>query len=451
MWGAATHDRSTGIHRSLTATAFVLEPSDGDTSQRQVFVAVDHCLLWSEEMQQVRDAILADSDLSPEQMIVVFSHTHAAGLMGLERTDLPGGDLIPPYLTELGEKLAQVVREAVTNTQPANLTYGTGRCDLAGHRDTYDPDSDQWVCGFNPDGPVDDAVLVARVTDEEGSVIATLVNYACHPTTLAWDNTLISPDYIGAMREVIENATGQPSVFLQGAAGDVGPRDGFVGDLATVDSNGRQLGYAALAALEALPEAGTRFEYLGPVISGATIGAWGHRPLTPAEQQPLTVFQVEHFDVPLPYPENRLTAAELKVERETLIADEQTAREAGDLDKAADLRALVERNTRAIVRVVALPEGDAFPFPVTLLKTGTAIWVVVEGEPYQALQRTLRESFPDIPIFVLELANGSRCSYLPPAEIYGKGIYQESIAVLAAGCLELLTESISSRIAPWAN
>jgi len=24
MWGAATHDRSTGIHRPLTATAFVL-------------------------------------------------------------------------------------------------------------------------------------------------------------------------------------------------------------------------------------------------------------------------------------------------------------------------------------------------------------------------------------------------------------------------------------------
>jgi hypothetical protein len=451
MWGAATHDRSTGIHRPLTATAFVLEPSSGDASQRQVFVAVDHCLLWAEEMQQVRDAILAESDLSPEQVIVVFSHTHAAGLMGLERTELPGGDLIPPYLTELGKKLAQVVCEAIANTQPARLTYGTGHCNLAGHRDTHDPDSDQWVCGFNPDGPVDDAVLVARVTSEDGSLLATLVNYACHPTTLAWDNTLISPDFPGAMREVIEEATGQPCIFLQGAAGDVGPRDGFVGDVATADSNGRQLGYAALVALEALPEAGTRFEYLGPVISGATIGTWGHRRLTDEEQTPLSIFQVERFDVALPYPDDRLTAADLRAERAALLAAEDAAREAGDLDKASDLRALVERKTRALVRVVALPDGDAFPFPVTLLKTGTAIWIVVEGEPYQALQRTLRERFPDEPILVLELANGSRCSYLPPAEIYGKGIYQESIAVLAAGCLEKLTDAISERITALVN
>ena len=32
------------------------------------------------------------------------------------------------------------------------------------------------------------------------------MNYACHPTTLAWQNTLISPDYVGAC-EVIERET----------------------------------------------------------------------------------------------------------------------------------------------------------------------------------------------------------------------------------------------------
>ena len=49
-----------------------------------------------------------------------------------------------------------------------------------------------------------------------------MVNYACHPTTLAWENTLISPDFPGAMREVVERATAAPCVFLQGASGDLG-------------------------------------------------------------------------------------------------------------------------------------------------------------------------------------------------------------------------------------
>ena len=57
-----------------------------------------------------------------------------------------------------------------------------------------------------------------------------MVNYACHPTTLAWQNTLISPDYVGAMREVVGSRHDAPCLFLQGASGDVGPRVGFVGD-----------------------------------------------------------------------------------------------------------------------------------------------------------------------------------------------------------------------------
>ena len=49
------------------------------------------------------------------------------------------------------------------------------------------------MCGFNPVASADDTLVVGRVTaDGEGRVLGTVVNYACHPTTLAWDNTLIS-------------------------------------------------------------------------------------------------------------------------------------------------------------------------------------------------------------------------------------------------------------------
>ena len=37
---------------------------------------------------------------------------------------------------------------------------------------------------------------------------------------------------------------------------------------------------------------------------------------------------------------------------------------------------------------------------------------------------------------------------LPPRELYDSGIYQESIAVVAAGSLEQLIESISNHITP---
>ena len=49
----------------------------------------------------------------------------------------------------------------------------------------------------------------------------------------------------------------------------------------------------------------------------------------------------------------------------------------------------------------------------------------------------------------MTLINGSRPAYLPSADAYGKGIYQESIAVLAPGCLEQVIESVAAQIAQW--
>src|SRR6185295_2258192 len=157
-------------------------------------------------------------------------------------------------------------RECVARVAPVGIVYGQGCCSLAAHRDFFDEGRKQFVCGFNPGTPADDAVIVARVTDDNGKVLATVVNYACHPTTLAWDNTLISPDYVGAMREVVEQATDAPCLFLQGASGELGPRDGYVGDTAVADRNGRQLAHAALSALESLPPPQTTNQYAGPVI-----------------------------------------------------------------------------------------------------------------------------------------------------------------------------------------
>src|SRR6266404_504948 len=45
MWGAAVHDRATGIHRPLMATLLWLEPLEGSPEQSQLVVALDQCLL----------------------------------------------------------------------------------------------------------------------------------------------------------------------------------------------------------------------------------------------------------------------------------------------------------------------------------------------------------------------------------------------------------------------
>ena len=96
MWGAAKHDRATGIHRPLRATVTLLAPLEGD--EQQFIIALDHCVMGRLEMDNLLGAVSKDTGFTREDFIVVFSHTHSAGLMGLERADLPGGDLIAPYM-----------------------------------------------------------------------------------------------------------------------------------------------------------------------------------------------------------------------------------------------------------------------------------------------------------------------------------------------------------------
>ncbi|HMC63423.1 MAG TPA: hypothetical protein VKI65_00635, partial [Gemmataceae bacterium] len=453
MWGAATHERASGVHRPLTATALVFralgEPAPSETEQ--VVVANDHCLLWAREMDALREAVCRQTGLAPEQFVAAFSHSHSAALMGLEREHLPGGELIRPYLKTLGEQITQIVREARANVRPTTISYALGRCPMAGNRDFWDADSHQWVCGFNPQGPSDDTVLVAQVSDSAQQRLATVMNYACHPTTLAWQNTLISPDFVGAMRETVETVTGLPCIFLQGASGDLGPRDGYVGDPAVADRNGRQLGYAALSALEALPPPQTQFEYAGPVVSGATLGTWEHVPLSPEEQEAKSHWRLRRWKLDLDYRPGIPTREGAEAERARWQAEEQAALKAGDNGKARDAHAMVERMERWLMRISVLPPGSTFPLPITLWQMGDAFWLAVEGEHYQLLQSSLRARFPGVPIVVMTLANGSRVAYLPRADTYGKGLYQESIAILAPGSLERVIDVVGEQIAAWSG
>ena len=444
MWGAALHERSTGIHKPLLATALWME-SDDQTG-RQVVIGLDHCLLDPSEFKNIREYVGGAVGIPAADVHVAMTHTHGSAWMSRSRAHLPGGDLIGPYLDCMTETCGTIARQAMQNAQAATMVYGEARCSLARHRDFPDLASKQIVCGFNPDGPADDTVLVCKAVTEQGELLGTVVNYACHPTTLAWENTLISPDYIGSLREVVEGHTGAPCLFLQGSSGELGPMEGFVGDPAVADRNGRQLGFAALSGMEALPKPGTHFEYAGPVISGAVLGTWKHRPATPEFAQSVRRFGKRDFQVSLHYRMELPTEAETRSEMAIWEQREEEARKENDAKGISDCHAKVEQMTRQLVRLAALPEGKAYPFPVSVTRVGRSLWVFTPGELYQQFQLTLRKRFPGYAVVVSTITDDWQPGYIPPAGSYGYGIYQEIIAAETPGSFESLTQGVCREI-----
>ncbi|MBI2952164.1 neutral/alkaline non-lysosomal ceramidase N-terminal domain-containing protein [bacterium] len=444
LWGAARHDRSTGVHRPLFADVMVLGPVDGP-GVSLIRAQLDLCGLVRDQHEDLTRALSEAGGVSPDRVVLTYSHTHSSGWFVPDRFEFPGGELILPYLKDLGAKLQDACPRAVANVQEAYITYASGRCDMAANRDGYDEEFGRHVCGFNPDAPADETVIVGRITAPSGDLLGALVHYACHPTTLAWENTLISPDYVGAMREEVERAIGAPCLFLQGACGDLGPKEGFVGDVAVADRNGRQLAHAALSALASLGPPGTDFAYRGPVISGATLGTWARVPFTDERLKQASRFSGGTFSVDLPL-KPRPDRASLQADLEQWEARQREADAAGDAVAARDYGARAERARRWLARLTDLPDGPTCPVQFSVHRLGDAAWVTSGGEPYNALQVELRRRFPALILLFSPLASGLQVAYLLPADRYGKGLYQEEPSPLAPGCLEALTEAIAEKI-----
>ena len=409
-WGPADWERSEGAHRPFELTALAVIAAD---DRPRLLLAVDGTW-WRRvaDEQGVRGAILSALGLDPDQLMLSLSHTHAGAVLCAADAHLPGGELIPGYLEALAAAGAAAGREALDGAVPGLIEWTTGTCTLAADRE-LDVEGRPLV-GFNPAGVADDTVTIGRLS-VDGVVRGTLVNYACHPTTLAWQSREVSPDYVGAMREIVEAATHAPCLFVQGASGELAPREQYTGDVTVADRHGRSLGHAVLAALDALPVPGEELTLDGIVESGAPLAIWTGRAAVGGERAAGSVTSVE-----LP------------------LRDLPTLDELAEEWKDIDPRSREERLGRARNLRDGYIDGPTVQHPVWAWRLGDAVIVGHPGEAYSRLQTTLRSRFPETPIVVMNLTNGPGFVYLPTRDAYDRGAYQAWQTPLAPRALDLL-------------
>jgi len=435
------------VHRPFFATALALEPIDRSSDRPHVLLSIDLGWLEPQETEEMLARLRAAGSLEGAQLLTLLSHTHAGANLSMGVSDRPGAGSIRPYFDQMVDAACEAVREALGRTEPAWMTFGAGRCDLAVNRDMWDEEFGEYVCGFNPDGAADDTAMVGRVSRDDGSILATLVNYGCRPTSLGPGNRLLSPDYIGAMREVVESSVGGLCLFALGASAETTPRESYSADAAAADRNGRQLGFAATSAIFSLLPPGKEMAYSGPVVSGATLGAWDCRPI--ADDSLKTAQILRSSTIPLELPLKPVeTAEELQERYDRARAALDEAKRQGDPTTVRNATAMLERARRQLARRPLLPKGGSLPYDLWLWQIGEAFLVGIKGEPHSVLQTELRSRFPDHRIFVAAVTNGT-VSYLLPHERYGIGLYQEWVSSTGPGGLELILDAATRQLEAW--
>lgn len=420
-WGAAKHGVADSIHRPLSLTALVL--SQSIDSEPLVFIDAD--LGWWKTpgtFSAFQRRLLDELKLDSARLIFALTHTHAGPPLMQVDASLPGGEKLQQWMQTLSRSAIDAVERARATMFEATLDWHAGRCGLAADRDFPDPDSSRVLCGYHPQSDPDDTLLVGRVTDDTGQIRATLVNYACHPTTLAAENTAISPDYLGAMRETIEHVTSAPALFMLGACGELAPRRQYVGDPEVADQHGRELGYAALAILHGMEPAGQRLVYSGVLESGAPLAIWNHEPRELSNQ-----LRAIAPTVTLPL-------------KDWPSAEELERRRSVCTDRAIEERIRRQRDIRR-----GLGDGSTFPLPIYAWRIGDAVLVGSCCEPYSLLQRQLRQRFVGRTVICMNLINGS-IGYLPPADLYETDVYPVWQTPFGCGALETTIDAMAAAI-----
>ncbi|MGD9713355.1 MAG: neutral/alkaline non-lysosomal ceramidase N-terminal domain-containing protein [Thermomicrobiales bacterium] len=447
-WGAQTHQRAAGVDLPLTATALAL--SDGDT--HTVIVDIDTGYLWDGAASEALAAITAMTGIPAPQIRLAYSHTHSGPTTSRARADWAGegSELVGAYSASLPQRIAGVAWAALQGSRPARIAAGVGTSAISVNRRFQRPEDGAVVVGRNWDGPVDRDVPVLRIDSLDGEPIAAVVNFSCHPITVGPDNDLITPDYPGALRATVESNTGATCLFLQGAAGDIGPVRGVaVNGVNEYRRLGTILGLEASRVWHETSPQPKQDRYEGTLESGA----------------PLAIYKDELF----PDPDRTIGIATRTMNlplRQLPPPDEMDEAFAANLAELNELRAndgdpeqirlVTMRCKRTAMRaeLARSVQGKTHrQLDAQAIAIGNDIVIVaVPGEPFAQIGLAVRQRSPFATTLFSGYANVG-WSYIPTADAYPLGGYEIEITpwdpatagIIVEECVAMLEELASGK------
>lgn len=267
--------------------------------------------------------------------------------------------------------------------------------------------------------------------------MATLVNFACHATVMGPLNRLITPDYPGAMKRVVEEALGGRCFFLQGAAGDQGPVQSFIADPKVYRQLGAVLGHEVAKVALSLTSVAANPTFREVIPSGAPLGMYESE-FPALNGVPVRVMEKE-IVVPL-----REGLPEKKPAAEKLAFWKMKLNEARAQNDAAAVTEAIYRARRADIQ---LRMADDFGGKTSagvrthFMTFGDIAFVGCNVEPFAETGLTIKKQSPFPITFMSGYTNG-RMAYLPTAEEWSQGGYEVDNSPFGQKAAKVLEQEI---------
>jgi hypothetical protein len=223
--------------------------------------------------EEVFRRVQAQTSLKPERFMLCNSHNHSGpNLKGMASTSGAEHEHLATYARLLTDRLEKVVLNAVAARRPGRLSWAEGTVGFAANRRVLT--DGKWT-GFGAvaGAPVDHSLPLLRVTDADDQLIAVVVNYACHCTTLRGNFKQIHGDWAACAQEYIEaEHPGAVALVTIGCGADSDPCPHGTVDLC--EQHGRAMADEVMRLLKG------EFKTVDPILVARS------RPLEVACQEP---------------------------------------------------------------------------------------------------------------------------------------------------------------------
>ena len=400
---------ATHVHDELYARCLVLD--DGAT--RVAIVVADNVGIPRRVLDEAKRLTREHAGLPVERILIASTHTHSATTArGPDGEDDSGP--LDRYQTFLAGRIADGIRRAINNLEPARIGWGRGT--LPGqvfNRRWFMTPGDHLNNPFGgtdkvrmnppmaspnlvkPAGPTDPEIRFLSVTSDSGRPIALLANYSLHYVG-GVPNGHVSADYFGAFAREMSNLVGggAPAGEQQGPPFVAMLSNGTSGDINNIDFRGGQKRLPDYARMELVAREAAAEVY--KAMQGIAY----------RDSVPLGMIQRE-----LTLQTRRPAPALMDWARGILARPEDTA------SRFPRERIYAERT----LRMARMP--PRIDVPLQALRIGDLAVVTIPFEVFVEIGLELKAKSPFPDTFTISLANGAY-GYLPTPAHHELGGYE---------------------------